>query len=129
MAAYKINGRLDVSKKGKTQYIGEGTDVETITKETASKDHGIRPKQFDSLVERGVLVDSKAAPVAPAKTGPQPMTSKRFVEMLNGAAKLEEGNKDHWTNDNVPEVAALKDVGITTTAAERDEFWELYNPA
>ena len=49
---FNIKGRIQVDGG---EYIGAGTETQTINKKDAAK-LGIKAKEFDSLVERGVFL-------------------------------------------------------------------------
>ena len=52
----------------------------------------------------------------------------RIDDLIEAIEMLEDGNADHWTNNGLPEVAALKELtGGSVTAKERDEAWAAYN--
>lgn len=51
----------------------------------------------------------------------------RMVELTGAIGLLEDGNKEHWTNNFVPEVSALKDITDNkVSAAERDDAWRVF---
>jgi hypothetical protein len=120
---YMINGRLMVGKGADTGYIGAGTEVTSITKDEAQK-HGIKAKEFDRLVERGVLTTGDDD--APAAVS-QPLSATAYKSFQDAVLELDEQNPEHWTADKKPDLAALKEKGCTVTAAERDEAWALYS--
>ena len=66
------------------------------------------------------------------------MMKKNIVELVTLAIdELEEGNKDHWTNDNKPDVNAINAIlneladddaeKTKISAAQRDEIWAELN--
>lgn len=123
---YKINGQLTVGKGAGIKNIGEGTKVTSIDKDDAKK-HGINAKEFDKLVDSGVLTAGGAgASAAAEKAGPQPLSAVAFKKFSGAVEQLDKNELKHWTSDNKPDVAALKERGSTLTATERDEAWELY---
>ncbi len=125
MAKLKILNRLMVGKGAVTSYIGEGTDVTHIDKDDAKK-HGIAAKEFDRLVERGVLVTDDGAQPVQKSAEPKQLSAATFKAFSDAVVQLEPGNEKHWTTDEKPEVAALKEFGCEVTAVERDELFALY---
>lgn len=122
---HKINGRLMVGKGAAVHYIGEDTKTTHIDKDAAKK-HGINAKEFDSLVERGVLTEGDAPAAVVENDEPKPLSAAEYLVFSKAVNTLEEGNEKHWTTEQKPEVAALKEAGVSVTAAQRDELWGIY---
>jgi len=124
---YKINGSLCVSKdkKSKFLYIGEDTDITHIDKDEA-KAYGIAAKEFDKLVDSGVLTPGDGSVVKTAESNePKPVSATQLVAFNKAVEKLDSNNEKHWTTDKKPEVPALKELGIVVTADQRDELWDI----
>ena len=78
-------------------------------------------------VEEVKASDDKGADLLVVDTS---ISVERLVELTGAIGLLEDGNEEHWTNNNVPEVAALKDItGNKVSAAERDDAWRVFQSA
>lgn len=52
---------------------------------------------------------------------------KQLDDVVEAIGQLDPDNEDHWTQANLPEVGALKEIlGRNVTGAERDAAWERY---
>jgi hypothetical protein len=94
---YEIDETLDVSEK----------DAEHLKKAGAAKYKNPR--------------DEKASADSAGEA------EQQLDDVVEAIGQLDPNNEDHWTQANLPEVGALKEIlGRNVTGAERDAAWEQY---
>ncbi|MEJ1409376.1 MAG: hypothetical protein RPU60_04045 [Candidatus Sedimenticola sp. (ex Thyasira tokunagai)] len=117
-----LTGLVMATVNKKSFKLGAGTDISRI--DLPDKKYGLTDKDVERIVRSGVgsIEDSDVSQETHDSTV---MDDGRLAVLLDAVGQLEEGNQDHWTSDNKPDIAALKEItGTKVTANERDYVWE-----